>query len=54
MMVSTGVSVTEEVKVFGKHAGRGWAGERGNLTLDVPCSVCSNALQEAFEHVAVG
>jgi len=43
MVVSTGVSVsvTEEVKVFGKHAGRGWAGERGNPMLDVLCSVCS-------------
>lgn len=41
MIARAGVSATEEVKVFGKHTGRGWAGERGNPMLDVLGSTCS-------------
>lgn len=41
MTARAGVSVTEEVKVFGKQTGRGWAGERGNPILDVRCLTCS-------------
>lgn len=41
MVARAGVDVTEEVRVFGKHTGRGWAGERGNPMLDVLGSTCS-------------
>lgn len=41
MIVRAGVNATEEMKVFSKHTGRGWAGERGNPMLDILGSTCS-------------
>lgn len=54
MIASTTVSSPEEVKFFGKHTGRGWAGERGYPTLDVLGSVCSKYIVRVISVCSCG